>query len=62
MPSFLVEAIPEKPVAQSVTYYQNAEVQILTAIADGKLKWYIGDEASATAPVPSTAAVGETIY
>ena len=57
-----VNAIPEKPVAQSVTYYQNAEAQILTAIADGKLKWYIGDEASATAPVPSTAAVGETTY
>ena len=57
-----VKAIPEKPVAQSVTYYQNAEAQILTAIADGKLKWYIGDEASATAPVPSTAIVGETTY
>jgi len=57
-----VKAIPEKPVAQSISYCQNAEAQILTAIADGKLKWYIGDEASATAPVPSTAAVGETIY
>ena len=57
-----VNAIPEKPVAQSVSYCQNAEAQILTAIADGKLKWYIGDEASATAPVPSTAAVGETTY
>ncbi len=60
--TIMVNAIPEKPVAQSVSYCQNAEAQILTAIADGKLKWYIGDEASATAPVPSTAAIGETTY
>ncbi|MBR5433515.1 MAG: hypothetical protein IK117_03680, partial [Bacteroidales bacterium] len=57
-----VKAIPEKPIAQSVSYCQNAVAQILTATADGEQKWYIGDEASTTAPVPNTATVGDTTY